>query len=186
MLAGVTHITLACMLTRQVRGAYMELERARAAKLGHPSPIWPTIEETHTNYDSLAELLLREAGRNRAEVLLGTHNQVCKGGVQGGRGGGECVGAEGVSIRECNDCRWEGGHRCCWGHTNTCAAGKRESGLPAPGCQHHAKVLWPHDARRCKGPPEQPSSTVSQHPPRFRHQPLMGTLQLAVAPSCAD
>lgn len=63
-------------ITLQVRGAYMELERARAAKLGNPSPIWPTIEQTHANYDALAAMLLHEAGRQRAEVLLGTHNQV--------------------------------------------------------------------------------------------------------------
>lgn len=37
-----------------VRGAYMYLERDRANKKGYPSPIWPSIEETHANYDRCA------------------------------------------------------------------------------------------------------------------------------------
>lgn len=37
-----------------VRGAYMQLERQRAADRGYPSPIHDTLEETHANYDRYA------------------------------------------------------------------------------------------------------------------------------------
>ncbi len=59
-----------------VRGAYLGYERERAARLGLPSPIWPSEGDTHRCYDACAELLLHEVQRGRAEVLLGTHNQV--------------------------------------------------------------------------------------------------------------
>ena len=39
-----------------VRGAYMYLERDRAKQKGYPSPIWPSIEQTHANYDRCAIL----------------------------------------------------------------------------------------------------------------------------------
>ena len=41
-----------------VRGAYMEHERKRAAKLGYEDPIQPTAEATHANYTEALELLL--------------------------------------------------------------------------------------------------------------------------------
>ena len=41
-----------------MRGAYMYLERDRAAKKGYSSPIWPSIEQTHANYDRRAPLFL--------------------------------------------------------------------------------------------------------------------------------
>ncbi|KAI7827875.1 FAD-linked oxidoreductase-like protein [Kickxella alabastrina] len=41
-----------------VRGAYMELEHERAAKLGYPSPINPTLEATHACYDRGVRLLI--------------------------------------------------------------------------------------------------------------------------------
>ncbi len=34
-----------------VRGAYMYLERQRAADLKFPSPVWESLEETHANYN---------------------------------------------------------------------------------------------------------------------------------------
>lgn len=43
-----------------VRGAYMVLERQRAAKLNYPSPILDTIEETHESYDKAVQLMLNE------------------------------------------------------------------------------------------------------------------------------
>lgn len=36
---------------KMVRGAYMVIERERAAKEGYPSPIHDTIEDTHLNYN---------------------------------------------------------------------------------------------------------------------------------------
>lgn len=36
---------------KMVRGAYMVIERERAAKKGYPSPIHDTIEDTHLNYN---------------------------------------------------------------------------------------------------------------------------------------
>lgn len=34
-----------------VRGAYMNLERRRAAARGYESPIWDTLQDTHDNYN---------------------------------------------------------------------------------------------------------------------------------------
>ena len=36
---------------KTVRGAYMHVERARAAEMGYDSPIQDTIEQTHANYN---------------------------------------------------------------------------------------------------------------------------------------
>lgn len=43
-----------------MRGAYVQLERARAARLGYESPIWPTLEGTHANYDACLDAVLDE------------------------------------------------------------------------------------------------------------------------------
>ncbi|KAJ1878007.1 proline dehydrogenase, partial [Kickxella alabastrina] len=52
-----------------VRGAYMELERERAAKLGYPSPINPTLEATHACYDRGVRLLIdRIAEAQRSSI----------------------------------------------------------------------------------------------------------------------
>jgi proline dehydrogenase len=39
------------MGAKLVRGAYMQLERARALERGYESPICDTLEQTHSNYD---------------------------------------------------------------------------------------------------------------------------------------
>lgn len=62
-----------CVTCAQVRGAYVKLERARAAELGYPSPIWDTIEGTHACYDRCLDALLDEVGRGRAGWLLAMH-----------------------------------------------------------------------------------------------------------------
>ncbi|CAK4084831.1 unnamed protein product [Aphanomyces euteiches] len=60
----------ACKL---VRGAYMIQERKRAADMGYPDPIHPTLEATHANYDSLVELLL--VHNNRTSFMVASHNE---------------------------------------------------------------------------------------------------------------
>jgi proline dehydrogenase len=62
-----------------VRGAYMVLERERAAQLGVPSPIHATIEATHDCFDGVVRSIIQRAavreGRSRANVLVASHNQ---------------------------------------------------------------------------------------------------------------
>ena len=36
---------------KTVRGAYMVVERGRAAERGYESPIWDSLQETHDNYN---------------------------------------------------------------------------------------------------------------------------------------
>ncbi len=57
-----------------VRGAYMEKERARAAEMGYPSPIHPTIEDTHQSYNEGLKFCIDHIG----EMYLSnaTHNEV--------------------------------------------------------------------------------------------------------------
>ncbi|GAX27792.1 proline dehydrogenase [Fistulifera solaris] len=62
-----------------VRGAYMESERELALKLGYPSPIHDTIEDTHTSYDNSVRYLLeqsvKEGRKSNLEFMLASHNQ---------------------------------------------------------------------------------------------------------------
>lgn len=58
-----------------VRGAYMYLERQRAADLKFPSPVWESLEETHANYNRCADSLVRVCHDEGAEVMIATHNQ---------------------------------------------------------------------------------------------------------------
>lgn len=60
-----------------VRGAYLESERALAESLGYPSPIHPTIEDTHRCYnDSVDYILERSTVSDKCiELMLATHNQ---------------------------------------------------------------------------------------------------------------
>ncbi len=55
------------------------MERERAQKMGYFSPVWATIEETHACYSACLESVMAEAAEGRAEVLLGSHNEVRKG-----------------------------------------------------------------------------------------------------------
>ena len=45
-----------------VRGAYIHLERERAAEMGYPSPIHDTLEDTHHNYNRYAALRTTTVG----------------------------------------------------------------------------------------------------------------------------
>ncbi|GAM25868.1 hypothetical protein SAMD00019534_090430 [Acytostelium subglobosum LB1] len=56
-----------------VRGAYMSSERKRALELGLADPIQPTIQETHHNYFTAMELLLKESPN--VGVMFATHNE---------------------------------------------------------------------------------------------------------------
>ncbi|KAJ1674346.1 proline dehydrogenase, partial [Spiromyces aspiralis] len=59
-----------------VRGAYMFLERERATKMGYPSPINDTIEDTHDMYNAGIRFLLEKiAARQRetSSVVGATH-----------------------------------------------------------------------------------------------------------------
>lgn len=56
-----------------VRGAYMEKERERAAKLGYPSPIHDAKSDTDRDYDAALEFCL--AHLDRIAFCAGTHNE---------------------------------------------------------------------------------------------------------------
>ena len=55
-----------------VRGAYMLMERERAAQAGVPSPVYDTIEDTHANYNNIIKHVLAQPKRN---VVVASHNQ---------------------------------------------------------------------------------------------------------------
>lgn len=56
-----------------VRGAYMEKERARALKLGEPSPIQPSKADTDENFNQALNLCLNNL--ERVSFVAGTHNE---------------------------------------------------------------------------------------------------------------
>ena len=56
-----------------VRGAYMEKERARAARLGVPSPIQPDKESTDRDYNKALEFLVDHV--EKFALFAGTHNE---------------------------------------------------------------------------------------------------------------
>eukprot|EP00879_Flechtneria_rotunda_P002759 GHRR01002968.1.p1 GENE.GHRR01002968.1~~GHRR01002968.1.p1 ORF type:complete len:566 (+),score=216.84 GHRR01002968.1:798-2495(+) len=58
-----------------VRGAYVQLERARAVKLGYESPIWETIQQTHDNYNNCLDAIMDEVVVAKAQVMVASHNQ---------------------------------------------------------------------------------------------------------------
>jgi hypothetical protein len=76
---------LCCAVREQVRGAYVKLERARAAELCYEDPIWPNIDGTHTNYDRCLDAILDEVRKwgsdcthlNRAAADLLRPMSVC-------------------------------------------------------------------------------------------------------------
>lgn len=51
----------------------MVLERQRASEMGYPSPIFPTLEDTHNNYNSCVKLVLDNI--HRANLVIASHNQ---------------------------------------------------------------------------------------------------------------
>ncbi|KAJ2333815.1 hypothetical protein GGH91_005852 [Coemansia sp. RSA 2671] len=61
-----------------VRGAYMELERERAAEQGYASPIHATLSDTHAAYDAATAFLVDEIASQAAAlqpaVFVATHN----------------------------------------------------------------------------------------------------------------
>lgn len=56
-----------------VRGAYMEIERERAAELGYPSPIQPNKEASDRDYNEAIRFCLDHI--NRIGLMVGTHNE---------------------------------------------------------------------------------------------------------------
>lgn len=56
-----------------VRGAYMEIERARAAEMGYPSPIQPTKEATDRDYNAAVLFCLDHY--EKIAFVAGTHNE---------------------------------------------------------------------------------------------------------------
>jgi len=56
-----------------VRGAYMVLERERAARKGYPDPIMPTLQATHDNYNRCVTEVLKHS--DMARVMLASHNE---------------------------------------------------------------------------------------------------------------
>lgn len=62
---------------KMVRGAYMESERRLAERLGYPSPIHDTIEDTHASYDENIRYLLEKSKQtsNSIEIMVASHNQ---------------------------------------------------------------------------------------------------------------
>lgn len=60
-----------------VRGAYMEIERERAADKGYESPIQPDKASTDRDYNAAIEFIFQH--RDRISLFAGTHNELsCK------------------------------------------------------------------------------------------------------------
>ncbi|KAL6572824.1 hypothetical protein OROHE_002300 [Orobanche hederae] len=57
-----------------VRGAYMSSEKRLADKLGVPSPVHDSIQDTHDCYNECADFLLQEIACGSGSVVLATHN----------------------------------------------------------------------------------------------------------------
>ncbi|RRQ45275.1 proline dehydrogenase family protein [Chryseobacterium sp. SC28] len=56
-----------------VRGAYMEKERERAAKMNYPDPIQPSKEATDDNYNAAIDFVITNI--DRVSGFFGTHNE---------------------------------------------------------------------------------------------------------------
>lgn len=57
-----------------IRGAYMNEERAIAAEEGVESPVWDTIEHTHSCYNDCMKMVLDNLDDN-GMILIGSHNK---------------------------------------------------------------------------------------------------------------
>ncbi|CAG9461673.1 unnamed protein product [Pedinophyceae sp. YPF-701] len=57
-----------------VRGAYMNMERERAAERGYPDPIHDTLQDTHDCYNRSVAAALLAARRGRAALMVASHN----------------------------------------------------------------------------------------------------------------
>jgi proline dehydrogenase len=55
-----------------VRGAYMKIERDRAAAMGYPSPICDTLQDTHDSFHRVMQYILDSKNRN---LVVASHNQ---------------------------------------------------------------------------------------------------------------
>ncbi|KAL6772171.1 PDY2 [Auxenochlorella protothecoides x Auxenochlorella symbiontica] len=58
-----------------VRGAYMVVERRRAAELGVPSPIHDSLAATHESYDACVAEVMAHVADEGAGMMVATHNQ---------------------------------------------------------------------------------------------------------------
>ena len=56
-----------------VRGAYMEKERARAEKLGYPSPIQPNKASTDRDYDTAVRICMSKI--EKVSIIIASHNE---------------------------------------------------------------------------------------------------------------
>lgn len=56
-----------------IRGAYMSEERALAAEAGVPSPVWDTLEETHSCYNQCLTHVLNNLDE-KSLLFVATHN----------------------------------------------------------------------------------------------------------------
>ena len=65
-----------CFAAKLVRGAYMVLERSRAAEMGYEDPIHESLVKTNENYDTALTGLIKDmASGSRVEVMIATHNR---------------------------------------------------------------------------------------------------------------
>lgn len=56
-----------------VRGAYMEIERERAQKMGYPSPIYPNKKSCDEGYNEALDIMLQNL--DTVSICAGTHNE---------------------------------------------------------------------------------------------------------------
>jgi len=63
-----------CFGAKLIRGAYMNEERRVAEEKKYESPVWETIEATHTSMHRNVEYALRNMPKN-SHVLIGSHNE---------------------------------------------------------------------------------------------------------------
>jgi proline dehydrogenase len=57
-----------------IRGAYMNEERSIAAEEGVESPVWDTIDQTHSCYNDCMKMVLDNLDDN-GMILIGSHNK---------------------------------------------------------------------------------------------------------------